>query len=253
MKVQSSCEFCCFRKGLDCDLDLISLYDNMGQVAPLEDRDFQIVDRTCMSRRNQDWVDKQDTDNLKLSLYKELEVRLNYIVIFNSDDFEDLEKTLDSIHAQTMSPLNPSRVIVVLPKDSKVEIGRCIKFLDETLTHSDYFVSSLLDESETKETIVDQVFGRCCNGYYYVLESGAEVRRDMYFSLWYKIYKRAEQVMAVLPKDGISDTCVSATMHKFLKGSSLIDLRSKLTILASEQNVEHMIHDWEEIYESFGN
>ena len=58
--------------------------------------------------------------------------------------------------------------------------------------------------------------------------------------------------MALMPAEGIVGACVSVVMHKFVKGSSLLDLRSKLVVLAEEQKVEHMIHSWEKAYENFG-
>ena len=244
MRLQTSCENCVFRKGVDCGLNLIESYEQQKALLPLGDRDFQMVDRVCLSRRETGW----DGDNI--DLYKEQTIHINYIILFDGD-LDGLKKTLNSIHEQTLQPNNPARIILSF-KAGKANIKECVKFLEENLDHTNFFISQLLKDPKDEHQNVDDVFNRCKNGYYYVVESGTAIPSNMYFCLWYMVFRQGLQCMALMPAEGIVGACVSVVMHKFVKGSSLLDLRSKLVVLAEEQKVEHMIHSWEKAYENFG-
>lgn len=213
--IATSCENCIFRDGLKCELGLLEKYNELGHVATLDDRDFQIVNRVCLSRRTKEWEDP------KWAIYGEYEVPITYIVIFDGD-FDGLSKTLSSIADQFE---RPSKERVVLSFKSGFDIAKCREAMD-VLGHSNYFLSSLMEDPEDELGHVDAVFNKCRNGYYIVAKSGEELNSMMYHELINLIFYDAEQVSVVKPASGITGLCVFAPMHKWMmgnRGGSLID------------------------------
>lgn len=248
--IQTSCEHCVFRDGLKCTLNLVQSYESQGRLTPLEDRDYHILNGVCLSMRYQKWLIEQEEESL-VAIFKDRSVCVNHIVIFDGN-FKKLGITLKSISKQTMVPNKPHRVILAFKKGVGV-IKDCVKFLEDKLGHTNFFISELLNDPSDENQIVDSVFNRCSNGYYYVIKSGYKIPPNMYECLYNVVFREGLQCIAILPEKGVEGTCMSAVIHKFLKGSSFVDLRSKIEALCQDQKVGHMIHSWDKVYENLSS
>lgn len=232
--IATSCEHCVFRDGLKCHLGLVEKYDDLGQLAQLDGRDFHVVNRVCLSRRTKQWA--EDVDNTNWAIYEEYEVPITYIVIFDGD-FDGLAKTLGSIVEQFE---RPSKERVILSFKSGFDITRCREAM-EVLEHSNYFLSALMEEPEDELGHVDAVFNKCHNGYYIVAKSGDELNNLMYHELVNLIFYEVEQVSVIKPRTGITGLCVFAPMHKWMMGNRGGSLMDKLDTFDEFKN---MVFTW---------
>lgn len=234
MKLQTSCEHCVFREGFGCQLDL---HEKYGIVPPEEGQDFNVLERVCMSRRDSNWDHAHSTDPT-LNIVDEWRVPVAYVVIFDGN-FEALDKSLASITQQAWKPSKERIVLVCQPGE---DLGKCRERLNHHFDHSNHFICELLDLKSDPLEQLDAVFNRVFNGYYVLIENGHEIPSELVYTLCRKIFLDCVQFVAIVPKEGLTGICVSALIHKWLKGNSADTLIDKIKALDP-----NMVLEWKDV------
>ena len=106
-----------------------------------------------------------------------------------------------------------------------------------------------LSREEYKEgEIIDAAFMNISNSYYCVLKSGDGTDKDIISLIDIQTNTELEPVVYIKGEDGISNTLIQSTMHKFLNGNYGMPLLDKIEGIQSEDgSTKSVVWTWEEI------
>jgi hypothetical protein len=105
-----------------------------------------------------------------------------------------------------------------------------------------------MDEEYTESEIIDAAFMNIGNSYYCVLKSGDGTDKDIISLIDNQTNTELEPIVYIKGEDGISNSVIQSTMHKFLNGNYGMSLLEKIEGIQSEDgSTKSVVWTWEEI------
>jgi len=252
----TSCKDCVFsekeeKTQIDCSLNRIKKFKERGvfvvEAEDLEENEFNVIESWCSAYREEPW--KEGVDDIHAKVREEYRLRIGYIVIADEDSMSDysanLQKTLDSILAQSISPhyiLLTNKV----PDNHVAVVQNTVKILGDDLDF-EYKVTSMYDEGTTDDEAIDEVFSKTKNGFYIIVKVGHELRSDATETLNYAVNEELVKVAYIDGYDGVNGRVSQAAIHKHLNGNVIKPLKEKLEEVSAVEGKSNLTYTWDDI------
>lgn len=251
----TSCKDCVFSEKEEktqtgCSLNRIEKFKDRGvfvvEAEDLEENEFYVIESWCAAYREAPW--KEGVDDIHAKVREEYEVKVGYLVIADEESITDyptkLQKTLDSILAQSVSPRYMLMVNKV-PDEHVNIIQSTIEVMDGV--DFEYKITSMFEEGSTDDEAIDEVFNKVKNGFYMVVKVGHELRPDLTKKLNHSINEELCRVAYIDGYDGVNGRTTQAAIHKHLNGNVLKPLKEKLEEVSSFEEKSNLTYTWEDI------
>lgn len=251
----TSCKDCVFAEKEDktqigCSLNRIEKFKERGvfvvEAEDLEENEFYVIESWCAAYREEPWL--EGVEDIHAKVREEYQVRVGYLVIADEDSMTDysikLQKTLDSILAQSVSPSYMLMINKVPDKHVNV-IQSTVKVADSI--DFEYKITSMFEEGATDDEAIDEVFNKVKNGFYIVVKVGHELRSDLTEKLNQSVNEELLKVGYVDGYDGVNGRTTQAAIHKHLNGNTIKPLKEKLQEVSQFEEKSSLIYTWEDI------
>tara|TARA_B100000287_G_scaffold413601_1_gene445307 strand:- start:100 stop:870 length:771 start_codon:yes stop_codon:yes gene_type:complete len=223
-----------------CEIGRLDKYHEFGCTELFEDNEsnkkfFVIQDRYCMACRNQDWADKQDSENF-YELVK-LEMRIKYLaIIFYNDNRDDLENTLSSLCSQEIPP---QKVVVIRKPDCNDTAKSLFKYMkkNEDRFGFQWKIQNILFSYLTDRDCIDLVIDIEPEPYYAVFSCGFQVPEKTFSDINKAIYEDLIQFAMLSPNTSGEGLFMMKAVHKFYHGNSEKNIEEKIEEDGCLQNI----------------
>jgi len=241
-KIKTSCQYCEFRKGLDCEF---SLHDNIEKEVCEHDGDkFVVINNFCMFRRPSGWKEAKkellcgNKTYLDIAL-DELKIDLTLLVFIHKNAKEsEIKETINEINS--MSPM-PSSVIFM--NHSKIEP---LFFFDGGCKFN-WSCEQILFDKKTRKNLLRQEAENICSKkvntvYFCVVDSDKVnlISKDIVNQLKQRIILNDEKFLCLSNKPGLPIIYQSKTF-KFIRGHLNEHAIRKLKVLTRVQKCKNLV------------
>ena len=256
-QLTTSCRDCVFANYIgktqtDCKLGRIEKFKKKGidiiEAEDLEENEFYVVEAWCNYYREKKWQEdvENHVDDLQAQVKREAVFPVGFIVLFDkTHTLDQLEYTVSSINN-----MEGEASYVVVANSSKLDDVDVITKVQELFEDSeiDYKITRIMDEEYEEGQIIDAAFANVGNSYYCVLKSGDGTDKDIISLIDNQTNTELEPVVYIKGENGISNSVIQSTMHKFLNGNYGMSLLDKIEGIQSEDgSTKSVVWTWEEI------
>lgn len=244
VKIRTLCKDCVFNikvgdDQIDCKLDRLTTY--MIKKTPMERVDGSyILETLCNACRDSEWAKDKDNNELINSIYKEIEPKIDYIIVCN-EEVPFLNKIKRSINAILKQDIEPNKILVSVKNQGKFIHSQLYNEVSK-----DIFVNQSV-EFISKEKNIDNCVRHCTGTYYTTINAGEEINSHFSYIVNYLINERLEPFVMLESSEDFP-TLILCKIHRMFSGNSGISIEEKIRILEKEQN-SHMIKKWEDVIE----
>ena len=233
-EVNTSCKDCIFatweeNTQVGCEFGKIALYKekNTSVVEAFDDEDneFFVVKAWCSTYRDDLWKLAHSDKDLYEQVDQETYPKVNYVIVIDSLDKEDFQKTIDSIKKQA----HPAKRVIVTctSPDNYMSILHHVKGELEDLYGPNFRVHCVTKDMPF-EAVLDDSFRLSANGFYMGLKCGDEAPENAIELLHYALNKKLKSIALVKNGDNISGSLHQAVLYKYLYGYRGASFETKL-------------------------
>lgn len=230
MPIQTICKNCIFAKfneknvQVGCIIDRLDKFSSLPNIKVLtikgeEKEYFLIEDRICNTCRDETWAKKHQKDIIK-DVFDEIQIRYLIIVLAN-DNWEDITKTIQSIHEQSL----PVEEIVLVRKQDSIFSATSLSELLANKGFKHWRLGRFLTDNQFIY-YTDGIVGDARNTNYYMsISAGKVLHRDTFK----KIDKLVNEELVQFSLAYTDDMPIIPTaVHYFLDGNKERPLLDKI-------------------------
>ena len=252
----TSCKTCIFAQWQDgvqtdrCDLGRLEKYIDFGKTLP-HPEGYHTITTICNTCRGEVWANQHLGKNLVSSVEKEVEIRMDIILLSIDDSFDVVNKKLPD---QISSCINQKRIkpkeIIVVVKNKEVIAPTIYNILNEMCEDIPHKVIRIIDYSFSTEQCLDMAVQKCKSQYYAVFSLLSKIPVNLIERLNDLINNQLRNVSMIKPIEGINGMVVQTYLHKVFGGNKNMPIYEKVQEAAQLQNQSEYIISWEDLWKT---
>lgn len=204
----------------------------------------------CNYCRNHDWSMRlQLTADLKEEVVKENRLRMDFIILENSQNpnwKDNVVKSFSSIAKQTVKPFG-IYIVFLLKEEDISDLRIKLNELTKEVDLPPYHIVNVLNSVQNDLQLIDSMINKCKGQYYTVCKSGEELPTNFTETLDSYFNNDLKKVSMIEPLKGITGLCIQRTLHNLVAGSYNEVITDKIKTLASNQGVPQMVKNFKDL------
>lgn len=239
---KTDCQHCIFKVGdvfqTGCKLDRLNKYKNR-ELTKLQSNGFYTISTFCNAFRKQSFIEENPNKNPLEEVLKQIEIRIDFIILdFDVDKTNEIIPTIAQCNSQIVKP----KKIFILTKRNVNYITLYNEI--KQITDIPFVITKLINPALSNEDYIDQTVKRSESTFYTTIIPGNYIPIDFIQEL-NSIINVDLQKFIMISTQSLHLQTVQNLIHKLLLGNQGFTIKEKINLLATEQNLQHMVINYE--------